>query len=96
MASSASRSQSPHVAVADPAYNIARTIEMAREADGRGASLVLFPELGVSSYAIDDLLQQEALLRAVERALGELVRGLSRAASADRRRRAAASSRAAL
>jgi len=63
----------PRVRVADPAYNVARTIEMARDADQRGASLILFPELGLSAYAIDDLLQQDALLAAVEAALGELV-----------------------
>lgn len=64
---------SPAVRVADPAFNVARTINMATEADRRGASLVLFPELGLSAYAIDDLLQQEALLAAVEAALAELV-----------------------
>lgn len=63
----------PSVRVADPAFNVARTIEMARDADERGASLVLFPELGLSAYAIDDLLQQEALLAAVETALGVLI-----------------------
>jgi NAD+ synthase (glutamine-hydrolysing) len=61
----------PRVALADPAANAARAIDMAREADARGASLVLFPELGLSGYAIDDLLQQDALLAAVERALVE-------------------------
>ncbi|MFO1124912.1 MAG: NAD(+) synthase [Methylocystis sp.] len=63
----------PRVRVADPAFNVARTIELARDADKHGASLVLFPELGLSSYAIDDLLHQEALLDAVEAALAELV-----------------------
>ncbi len=63
----------PNVRVADPVFNVARTIELAREADHHGASLVLFPELGISSYAIDDLLQQEALLNAVDAALVELV-----------------------
>ncbi len=63
----------PRVRVADPAFNVARTIEMARDADSRRASLVLFPELGLSAYAIDDLLQQDALLGAVETALGELL-----------------------
>ncbi|MBG0801352.1 NAD(+) synthase [Methylocystis sp. H4A] len=63
----------PNVRVADPAFNVARTIELAREADHHGASLALFPELGISSYAIDDLLQQEALLDAVDAALVELV-----------------------
>ena len=63
----------PNVRVADPAFNVARTIELARDADKHGASLVLFPELGLSSYAIDDLLQQEALLNAVDAALVDLV-----------------------
>ncbi|MGB5084044.1 MAG: NAD(+) synthase, partial [Methylocystis silviterrae] len=63
----------PNVRVADPAFNVARTIELARQADQHGASLALFPELGISSYAIDDLLQQEALLDAVDAALVELV-----------------------
>ncbi len=63
----------PRLRVADPAFNVAHTIEMAREADKRGASLVLFPELGISAYAIDDLLQQEALLAAVDAALADLV-----------------------
>lgn len=63
----------PHVRVADPAFNVARTIELAREADTHGASLALFPELGLASYAIDDLLHQEALLDAVDAALIELV-----------------------
>ena len=34
---------------------------------------MLFPELGISSYAIDDLLQQDALLGAVEAALATVV-----------------------
>jgi NAD+ synthase (glutamine-hydrolysing) len=63
----------PRVRVADPAYNSAQTLEMWKRADGEGASLVLFPELGISSYAIDDLLQQAALLASVEAALDGLV-----------------------
>ncbi len=63
----------PSVRVADPAFNVARTIEMARDADSCGASLILFPELGVSSYAIDDLLHQSALLQASENAIAELL-----------------------
>lgn len=63
----------PALRVADPAFNVARTIEMAGEAHKRGASIALFPELGLSAYAIDDLLQQEALLAAVDTALAALV-----------------------
>ncbi|MGZ3315552.1 MAG: NAD(+) synthase [Caulobacteraceae bacterium] len=67
---------SPSLRVADPAYNVARTIEMARDAEGLGASLVLFPELGLTSYAIDDLLQQEVVLDGVLEAV-ERVRSAS-------------------
>ena len=34
---------------------------------------MVFPELGLSAYAIDDLLQQSALLEAVEKALADLL-----------------------
>ncbi len=63
----------PRSRVADPAFNIERTIEMFERAHARGSALVLFPELGISNYAIDDLLMQSALLDAVERALAELI-----------------------
>lgn len=55
----------PHVRVADPAFNAARTTGLAAQASEAGAAVALFPELGISSYAIDDLLQQEALLDGV-------------------------------
>ena len=63
----------PRVAVADPAFNLAETLKLARQADEKRAGLVAFPELGLSAYAIDDLLLQDALLEAVDQALGELV-----------------------
>ena len=64
---------SPRVQVADPAYNLARTLEMAQAADGRSAALLALPELGLSAYAIDDLLMQEPLLDGVEAALAALI-----------------------
>ena len=63
----------PRVEPAYPAFNVAETIRLAGEADKARAAIVAFPELGISAYAIDDLLQQDALLDAVERAIGELV-----------------------
>jgi NAD+ synthase (glutamine-hydrolysing) len=63
----------PGVAVADPAANAASTIALAKEGDARGVDLIVFPELGLSSYAIDDLHLQEALLDGVEAALGEVI-----------------------
>ncbi len=63
----------PRVAIANPAANAGATLAMAKRAADQGASLALFPELGLSAYAIDDLLQQEALLDAVEAALADLL-----------------------
>ena len=63
----------PIVATADPAANAAATIALAEQADAAGVDLVVFPELGLSSYAIDDLHLQDALLEAVERALADVV-----------------------
>jgi NAD+ synthase (glutamine-hydrolysing) len=63
----------PHVKVAEPDFNTERTLELAREASDAGAALAVFPELGISTYAIDDLLHQQALLAAVRRALARIV-----------------------
>jgi len=63
----------PHVRVADPAWNVTRTIELARQASGLGAAVALFPELGISGYSNEDLHQQDALLDGVQRALARLV-----------------------
>ena len=56
----------PKVAVGDPGFNAAQTLAMAREGAGQGVDLMLFPELGLSAYAIDDLFLQDVLLRRVE------------------------------
>jgi NAD+ synthase (glutamine-hydrolysing) len=64
----------PQVAVADPAFNAIQTVNLLREACTQGASLVVFPELGLSAYTCDDLFHQQALLAQCEAALGEVVR----------------------
>lgn len=64
----------PPVVLADPIENARQTIAMARDAAGQGASVVLFPELGISAYSIDDLLQQSAVQMAVHTALAEITR----------------------
>jgi NAD+ synthase (glutamine-hydrolysing) len=64
---------SPVCKVADPVFNAAQTIELAKQAAQQGAVLVAFPELGLSSYTCDDLFHQRALLEACERALGTVV-----------------------
>jgi NAD+ synthase (glutamine-hydrolysing) len=62
----------PAVAVGDPAFNGAEVLTMARQGAARGCDLMLFPELGLSAYAIDDLFLQEALLAKVEGEIGRL------------------------
>jgi NAD+ synthase (glutamine-hydrolysing) len=63
----------PHLRPAEPDYNAERTLALARRASAQDAALVVFPELGISAYAIDDLFHQEALLDAVEAAIGRIV-----------------------
>ena len=63
----------PRVHVGDPAANLAATLEMARAAHEAGAALCVFPELGLTGYAIDDLLQQEVGLDGAEAALAALL-----------------------
>lgn len=63
----------PRTRVADAAYNLAETIRLARIGDREGAAIMVFPELGLSSYAIEDLLLQDALLDQVEESIAEVV-----------------------
>jgi NAD+ synthase (glutamine-hydrolysing) len=63
----------PRVAVADPAFNAEETLALLKQGDEAKCGLMVFPELGLSAYAIDDLLLQDALLDAVQAELGRLV-----------------------
>jgi NAD+ synthase (glutamine-hydrolysing) len=63
----------PFLRVADPRFNLERTLGLARRASAQGAALALFPELGISAYTNDDLFHQDALLKATEAAIAELV-----------------------
>ncbi len=63
----------PAVAVGDPAFNAAQTLALARDGHARGCDLMLFPELGLSAYAIDDLFLQDALLARVEAEIAGLL-----------------------
>jgi len=55
----------PQVAVAEPAKNADQVLALLTKADGAGVALMVFPELCLSAYAIDDLLFQDAVLDAV-------------------------------
>jgi NAD+ synthase (glutamine-hydrolysing) len=63
----------PRASVGDIAANAASLLELAQQAASGGADLVLFPELCLSSYAIDDLHLQEAVVDRVEAAVGSLI-----------------------
>ncbi len=65
----------PSVNVADPHANAAGILELAEQAHESGADLLLFPELCLTGYAIDDLLTQDALLDDVEIELGRIAEG---------------------
>ncbi|MES2755707.1 MAG: NAD(+) synthase [Pseudomonadota bacterium] len=63
----------PVATVGDPAANAAATIALAQAGHEAGADLLVFPELNVSSYAIDDLHLQDALIAATQAALADIV-----------------------
>ncbi len=62
----------PVVRPADPAANAAATLALARACAADGAAVAVFPELGLTGYAIDDLLFQDALLDEANAALATL------------------------
>jgi NAD+ synthase (glutamine-hydrolysing) len=62
----------PRIEVGDPDFNFVETMRLAERGDAVKSALMVFPELGLSSYAIEDLLFQDALLRAVERRIGQV------------------------
>jgi NAD+ synthase (glutamine-hydrolysing) len=51
----------PRVQIAEPAANAERTLALARAASEAHAALVVFPELGLSGYSIEDLFHQQAV-----------------------------------
>ncbi len=63
----------PHIAVGDPRRNGDNILALLDSADKARIALIVLPELGLSAYAIDDLLFQDALLDEVERQIDRLV-----------------------
>ncbi|MCJ2188949.1 NAD(+) synthase [Novosphingobium beihaiensis] len=64
----------PHVRTADVAFNRDAVLAEARRAHAAHVDLLVFPELCLSSYAIDDLHLQGAMIAAVEAAIGDIVK----------------------
>ena len=64
----------------DVKFNVKAALDLAIQADARGVDLVVYPELNLSSYAVDDLHLQEAFLDAVEDGLAEFARATAKLA----------------
>ncbi|AKT50611.1 NAD(+) synthase [Arsenicicoccus sp. oral taxon 190] len=58
--------------IADPARNADGIVAAARELHDDGVAVAVFPELGISGYALDDLFLQQPLLEAVDRELARV------------------------
>ena len=63
----------PQVAVAEPAKNGDQVLDLLTKGDKAGVALMVFPELGLSAYAIDDLLFQDAVFDAVVGQIARLI-----------------------
>ena len=63
----------PHLRVADPIFNSARSVALAQKASELQAAVALFPEMGISAYSNDDLFHQDALLDATRAGIEQIV-----------------------
>jgi NAD+ synthase (glutamine-hydrolysing) len=62
----------PIASSGDVVFNVEQTLLLARQGQERGVDLIVYPELNISSYAVDDLHLQEAFLDAVEQGIERL------------------------
>lgn len=62
----------PEIRVADVEFNTERIIENIKKSAAEGSQLTVFPELCVCGYTCGDLLNQPALLKAVQSALSQI------------------------
>ncbi|WBO23441.1 NAD(+) synthase [Sphingomonas abietis] len=65
----------PIATAGDPAANAQAALALAREADAAQVDLVVYPELNLSSYAVDDLHLQDGFRAATEQAIATVVAG---------------------
>lgn len=63
----------PHIKLADPEFNLKSHLELAQEASKRFVGLVVFPELGLSGYSLQDIFHQRTLITACKEALEKLI-----------------------
>ena len=59
----------PGVRVADVEYNVQQIESLIAQAEGKGAELVVFPELSLTGYSCQDLFRQQLLLDKAEEGL---------------------------
>jgi NAD+ synthase (glutamine-hydrolysing) len=62
--------------VGDISGNVAKLLEMTKEAAKNGANLVQFGEMCITGYPVEDLVTREAFIAASERAVSELAQTL--------------------
>jgi len=62
----------PRVYLGDPSRNAEETVRCAREANLDGAVVVVFPELNLTGYSIDDLHHQRRMLDATQRGMARI------------------------
>lgn len=63
----------PSVKVADCEYNTTETIRLIDEAEEKGVEIIVFPELGITSYSCQDLFHQQLLLVEAEKSVERIV-----------------------
>ncbi len=64
----------PEIRVADCRFNAENIIRLAKEADEKGASVTIFPELCITAYTCSDLFLQKTLLDGAKDALMQIVK----------------------
>ncbi|OYY67932.1 glutamine-dependent NAD(+) synthetase [Sphingomonas sp. 28-63-12] len=71
----------PRATVGEPAANADAAIDLVKKAAASGVDLIVFPELNMSSYAIDDLHMQAAQHQATEAAIARLAKATAKFAT---------------
>ena len=63
----------PSLRVADCAYNVEKMLPLIAEAEKNNVEIILFPELGITSYSCGDLFLQPIIIKGAEKALATLL-----------------------
>lgn len=63
----------PSLRVADCTYNVEKMLPLIAEAEKKSVEIILFPELGITSYSCGDLFRQPVIIKGAEKALATLL-----------------------